>query len=149
RRYPCRCSQRAPHTLKNVDPQAAMSRPRSNAPRRSNLLLPVRGTSPAHGPRAPRRSQRLRRGLGIAALTLSAFAGGAVTSRLSQASLDDHSPFAVIGQLSRVLVLIENEYVDPVDRDRLLSGAIKGMVAELDPHSSYLPPRDFRVLQDD
>jgi carboxyl-terminal processing protease len=48
-----------------------------------------------------------------------------------------------------VLVLIENEYVDAVDRNRLLTGAIKGMVAELDPHSSFLPARDFEVLQDD
>jgi carboxyl-terminal processing protease len=80
---------------------------------------------------------------------LSAFAGGALTSPLSRASLDDRSPYALLGQLSRVLVLIENEYVDAVDRDRLLNGAIKGMVAELDPHSSYLPPRDFTVLQDD
>jgi carboxyl-terminal processing protease len=91
----------------------------------------------------------LYRALGLGALTLTAFAGGAVSSRLSQASLDDQSPYAVMGQLTRVLVLIENEYVDAVDRDRLLRGAIKGMVAELDPHSSYLPPRDFSVLQDD
>jgi carboxyl-terminal processing protease len=98
---------------------------------------------------APRRFPTLRRSLGLGLLVLCAFAGGAATSRLSQASLDDRSPYAVIGQLSRVLVLIENEYVDAVDRDRLLAGAIKGMVAELDPHSSYLPPRDFTVLQDD
>jgi carboxyl-terminal processing protease len=91
----------------------------------------------------------VRRALGIGALTLSAFAGGVASSPLSWASLDDESPYAVIGQLSRVLVLIENEYVDAVDRERLLRGAIKGMVAELDPHSSYLPPRDFTVLQDD
>jgi carboxyl-terminal processing protease len=96
-----------------------------------------------------RRFLSLRRSLGVGALTLSAFAGGAATSHLSQASPDDRSPYAVIGQLSRVLVLIENEYVDAVDRDRLLRGAIKGMVAELDPHSAYLPPRDFTVLQDD
>jgi carboxyl-terminal processing protease len=100
-------------------------------------------------PHNPRRFPSLRRTVALGALTLSAFAGGAASSRLSQASLDDRSPYAVIGQLSRVLVLIENEYVDAVDRDRLLRGAIKGMVAELDPHSSYLPPRDFTVLQDD
>jgi carboxyl-terminal processing protease len=100
-------------------------------------------------PNNPRRFAWLRRSVALGALTLSAFAGGAVSSRLSQASLDDRSPYAVIGQLSRVLVLIENEYVDAVDRERLLRGAIKGMVAELDPHSSYLPPRDFTVLQDD
>jgi carboxyl-terminal processing protease len=117
-----------------------MLRPRST----SIPVFPSR-----RGGLSARRSRSLRRGLGLAALVLSAFAGGAVTSRLSLASLDDQSPYAVIGQLSRVLVLIENEYVDAVDRDRLLSGAIKGMVAELDPHSSYLPPRDFTVLQDD
>lgn len=129
-----------------------MSLPRSTAPRR---LVPVRrsffvrGPSAGPGLHAQRSRRSLRRGLSIAALTLSAFAGGAVTSRLSQASLDAPSPYAVLGQLSRVLVLIENEYVDAVDRDRLLNGAIKGMVAELDPHSSYLPPRDFTVLQND
>jgi carboxyl-terminal processing protease len=97
----------------------------------------------------PRRFSSLRRAVGLGALTLSAFAGGAWTASLSRASVGDQSPYDVIGQLSRVLVLIENEYVDAVDRDRLLNGAIKGMVAELDPHSSYLPPRDFTVLQDD
>ena len=30
---------------------------------------------------------------------------------------------------------VENEYVDPVDRAKLVDGAIKGMVSELDPVS--------------
>ena len=93
-------------------------------------------------PRPPRRI------FGLALLTLSAFAGGAVTANLSRAALAD-GPYSVVDQLARVLVLIENEYVDAVDRERLLGGAIKGMVAELDPHSAYLPARDFAVLQDD
>jgi carboxyl-terminal processing protease len=66
-----------------------------------------------------------------------------------RARLDDESPYAVVRQLARVLVLVENEYVDAVERDRLLAGAIQGMVAQLDPHSAYLPPRDYSVLQDD
>jgi carboxyl-terminal processing protease len=82
------------------------------------------------------------------ALTISAFAGGALTASLGQAA-PGRSPYSLVDQLARVLVLIENEYVDAVDRQRLLQGAIKGMVAELDPHSAYLPPRDFAVLQDD
>ncbi len=89
------------------------------------------------------------RPLSIGLLTASAFAGGAVVARSSHAELGGGSPYAVVDQLARILVLIENEYVDAVDRDRLLVGAIKGMVAELDPHSSYLPARDFAVLQDD
>ena len=59
------------------------------------------------------------------------------------------SPYHVLDQLGRVLVLIENEYVEPVDRTRLIEGSIKGMVAELDPHSAYLPARDFSVFQGD
>jgi carboxyl-terminal processing protease len=55
----------------------------------------------------------------------------------------------MVGQLGRVLALIENEYVDPVDRTRLVEGAIKGMVSELDPHSAYMPPQDFSIFQSD
>lgn len=59
------------------------------------------------------------------------------------------SPYAAMAQLGRVLTLVENEYVDPVDRTKLVNGAIAGMVDDLDPHSSYLPPRDYQQLQDD
>jgi carboxyl-terminal processing protease len=98
---------------------------------------------------SPRFSARRRLGvLWPVLLTLSAFAGGALTASLGRAA-PDTGPYSVLDQLARVLVLIENEYVDAVDRDRLLNGAIKGMVAELDPHSAYLPARDFAVLQDD
>src|SRR5690606_18552443 len=91
----------------------------------------------------------LRRAALVLALTGSAFAGGVLSARASGAASGEASPYGLLAQLSRVLVLIENQYVDAVDRERLLSGAIKGMVAELDPHSAYLPPRDFTVLQDD
>ncbi len=64
----------------------------------------------------------------------------------SHATPRDESPYAAVSQLARVLVEIENGYVDPVDRSRLLAGATKGMVAELDPHSSYLPPIDYAHL---
>ena len=48
-----------------------------------------------------------------------------------------------------MLVEVENEYVDPVDRAKLVDGAIKGMVAELDPHSSYMPPDEFQAFESD
>lgn len=85
----------------------------------------------------------------MALLTAAAFAGGALTAHLAVATPAKESPYQMLEQLGRVLVLIENEYVEPVDRQRLVEGAIKGMVAELDPHSGYLPPQDWAIFQSD
>jgi carboxyl-terminal processing protease len=38
---------------------------------------------------------------------------------------------------------IRSTYVEPVDEKDLIEAAIDGMLASLDPHSSYLPPADF------
>lgn len=70
-------------------------------------------------------------------------------SQFAHAGSERESPYRVVEQLGRVLVWIENEYVDPVDRKRLLEGSIKGMVAELDPHSSYMPAEDYAIFQGD
>lgn len=59
------------------------------------------------------------------------------------------TPYAAVEQLARVLVQIENEYVDPVDRRKLLEGAVRGMVGELDPHSSYMSPDEFSAFEND
>jgi carboxyl-terminal processing protease len=82
-------------------------------------------------------------------LTLVAFGGGALVGKLSLATTRNESPYAGLGQLGRVLVLVENEYVEPVDHKKIVEGAIKGMVKELDPHSAYMPPEDFRLFQSD
>ena len=59
------------------------------------------------------------------------------------------NPYALFDQFGRVLAWVENEYVDPVERGRLVEGAIEGLVAELDPHSAYLPPEDYAIFQSD
>src|SRR5882724_3398746 len=74
---------------------------------------------------------------------------GVLVSHLGHAGSERENPYRIVEQLGRVLVWIENEYVDPVDRQRLVEGSIKGMVAELDPHSSYLPPEDYTIFQGD
>ncbi len=50
---------------------------------------------------------------------------------------------------SDVLQEIEENYVDEVDAERLIQDAIKGMVDNLDPHSTFMPPEAFDELQDD
>src|SRR5262245_57602339 len=88
------------------------------------------------------------RGLG-AAVVLSglSFVGGVFFAGVARARPGDQSPFAVVDQMARVLTIVENDYVDPVERDKLLAGAIKGMVGELDPHSTFLPPEDNALFQ--
>jgi carboxyl-terminal processing protease len=78
---------------------------------------------------------------------LAAFAGGAAASHLAHANTEATSPYAPLDQLARVLVVVENQYVDPVQRSKIGEGAIKGMVAELDPHSAYLTPKEFSVFR--
>lgn len=83
------------------------------------------------------------------AVAVVAFLGGGIATGIARASTERDSPYQVLDQLARVLVRIENDYVDPVDRSRLIEGAIKGMVAELDPHSSFLPRQDYAIFQGD
>jgi carboxyl-terminal processing protease len=85
------------------------------------------------------------------ALGVCAFAGGACATTLGGGSRSAHgdTPFAAVEQLGRVLVEVENDYVDPVDRAKLVDGAVKGMVAELDPHSSYMPAEEFQAFESD
>jgi carboxyl-terminal processing protease len=42
------------------------------------------------------------------------------------------------GKLLAIYSLVKENYVDPVSDDKLLKGAIDGMLASLDPHSTYL-----------
>ncbi|MGL1931859.1 MAG: S41 family peptidase [Desulfotalea sp.] len=51
--------------------------------------------------------------------------------------------------LSHAINLIETEYVLDIAFKNLISGAISGMFQELDPHSSYLSPKEYKELQED
>ncbi|MES1173672.1 MAG: S41 family peptidase [Myxococcales bacterium] len=99
----------------------------------------------------PARSRAFSAFRRTAPLILAVIFGVFLSSILSSAhaGTERESPYRVVEQLGRVLVWIENEYVDPVDRKRLLEGSIKGMVAELDPHSSYMPAEDYAIFQGD
>jgi carboxyl-terminal processing protease len=46
------------------------------------------------------------------------------------------------------LSVIESRYVDKVESDRLVYGAISGMLQTLDPHSSFMDPRSYAQLRE-
>lgn len=59
------------------------------------------------------------------------------------------SPFANLGIFARALAHVEVSYVEPVDTERLVHGAIRGMLGSLDPHTTYLDPDEFAMLRND
>ncbi|MCC2679500.1 MAG: carboxyl-terminal protease [Pseudobdellovibrio sp.] len=48
---------------------------------------------------------------------------------------------------SKVLSLVQQYYVEDVDTKKLVMGAIKGMLRELDPHTSYMPPEVYKDFE--
>jgi carboxyl-terminal processing protease len=83
-------------------------------------------------------------------LVAAAFAGGALTNHLvARATPQAESPYLPFDQMGRVLVMVEHGYVDVAHQEKLVDGAIKGMVAELDPHSSYMNPAEYADFQND
>jgi carboxyl-terminal processing protease len=59
----------------------------------------------------------------------------------------DASSIQEMDQFISVFERIKADYVDKVDDDKLVKGAIDGMLASLDPHSSFLDERDFQQMQ--
>src|SRR5271167_4555086 len=50
---------------------------------------------------------------------------------------------------TKVMHFVQTNYVEEVDTKKLVEGAIKGMLATLDPHTVYMPPDEFREMQVD
>ena len=62
---------------------------------------------------------------------------------------DESSVYEQLDLFGIVFERIRSQYVEDVDESELIEAAINGMLTSLDPHSSYLPPRDFEDMQED
>jgi len=58
----------------------------------------------------------------------------------------DH--FRKMKTLSQVIRLVTDNYVEEVDMDALLEGAIVGLLERLDPHSTYISEKNFETVQE-
>lgn len=57
--------------------------------------------------------------------------------------------FRALHNFSKILHYIEENYVTEVDEERLIQGAVRGMVETLDPHSVYMSPEINKELKVD
>jgi carboxyl-terminal processing protease len=84
-------------------------------------------------------------------LSLGIFIGVGITlERISQAergSGDVQIPYEQLQQFSEVYSTIKSKYVEEVADDKLMEGAINGMLQKLDPHSAYLSRDMLREMQ--
>ncbi len=52
-----------------------------------------------------------------------------------------------LGVFTKVLNLVERHYVEDVDFEKLIYGGVKGILSELDPHTSFLSPEIYKNFQ--
>tara|TARA_B100000029_G_scaffold356657_1_gene349464 strand:- start:278 stop:1822 length:1545 start_codon:yes stop_codon:yes gene_type:complete len=50
--------------------------------------------------------------------------------------------------LSYLLRLVDNYYVEEVELNKVIDGAMHGLLEELDPHSQYIPADEFKIMQE-
>ncbi|MBI4402919.1 MAG: S41 family peptidase [Deltaproteobacteria bacterium] len=62
---------------------------------------------------------------------------------------DAAANFEQLDLFTKVLHFVQSNYVEEVDQKKLIEGAIKGMLATLDPHTVYLPADQFKEMQVD
>ena len=92
------------------------------------------------------RTQRVRLLLtflsGVVAAAVASVVAGTVGS-VAATRYEDLSLF------TSVLNLVRRNYVEDIDETRLVRGAVRGMLEELDPHSSFMDAEAYEEMQVD
>ncbi len=83
-------------------------------------------------------------GLGVVAGVM----GSMQFDAMAQKNAGSPLPVEELRQLADVFGLIKSDYVESVEDKKLLTEAITGMVASLDPHSAYLDKKAFKELRE-
>ncbi|MDY0041243.1 MAG: peptidase S41, partial [Desulforhabdus sp.] len=66
---------------------------------------------------------------------------------IAKTNSDTSDVYQNLRLFSEVLNLVQDNYVEKVDSKDLIYGAINGMLKDLDPHSSFLKPEEYKELQ--
>ncbi len=71
------------------------------------------------------------------------------TAVFADDSKQERDTYKHLETFANVLTLIQQYYVDEVDSNKVITGAINGMLGSLDPHSAYMTPEDFKDLEEE
>jgi carboxyl-terminal processing protease len=90
------------------------------------------------------------RTLGIILILFMLVTAGSVGFFFHKAQANQVSELDMFKKLFVIVDLVKRSYVEETDIDTLLTGAIDGMLESLDdPYTVYLPPRDFKNMQEE
>ena len=83
-------------------------------------------------------------------IALGAVAGALTTMQLQAFARNSLAPLPLeeLQQLAAVFGMVKSDYVEPVDEKKLITDAIGGMVAGLDPHSQYFDKKTFKEFRE-
>lgn len=70
-----------------------------------------------------------------------------LTTALSRNAAEAGNDYESIELFTDVLAIVKKSYVEEVDTKKLIYGAINGMLASLDPHSSFMPPETYKEMK--
>ena len=86
----------------------------------------------------------------VGLLTVGAVAGALTTLQLQANARNSLAPLPLeeLQQLAAVFGMVKSDYVEQVDEKKLISDAIGGMVAGLDPHSQYFDKKSFKEFRE-
>jgi len=83
-------------------------------------------------------------------ISIGALAGALTTVSLQTVARGSLAPLPLeeLQQLAAVFGMVKSDYVEPVDEKKLITDAISGMVASLDPHSQYFDKKTFKEFKE-
>jgi carboxyl-terminal processing protease len=94
--------------------------------------------------------KRLLQSLVVVLVVFNVAVGVRVYTAVGATEKED-SGYASIAVFARALQLVRQDYVDEkkVSYEELTHAAMRGMLGNLDPHSQFMEPKDFKGMQDD
>ena len=83
-------------------------------------------------------------------ISVGVMAGALTTFSLTTVARGTLAPLPLeeLQQLAAVFGMVKSDYVEPVDEKKLITDAITGMVASLDPHSQYFDKKTFKEFRE-
>jgi carboxyl-terminal processing protease len=105
---------------------------------KSNLISPVKS-----------KSRGLARKAVLLVICLGLGVWGLRTIEISSLKAQADERYSDLQIFSKVLNLVQQYYVEPVDTKKMIYGAIKGMLRELDPHTNFMQPDLFKDFENE